>query len=103
MSRKPVATSSIAAAETSGCASPRDRTSAAAVTASPGKLVPALASHSLARQTELAQEIERERMHGSLGEAAGAVTPEAAAAPMIDQRLGEDAPRRVAGAEKEHV
>ena len=50
-----------------------------------------------------AQQIERERMHLSLGEAAGAVALEAVAAPMIDQRLCEDAARRVAGAQKEHV
>ena len=42
-------------------------------------------------------------MHLTFREAAGAVTVEPAFAPMLDQNLGENAARRVTGAEKQHV
>src|SRR6516164_694334 len=49
------------------------------------------------------EQIESERMHRALREAAGAVTVVPAFAPMLYQHLGEDASRRVARAEKQDV
>jgi hypothetical protein len=46
---------------------------------------------------------ERQGVHGALGKAPGAAGLEPSLAPMRKKRLGHDAPRRVAGAEKEDV
>ena len=49
------------------------------------------------------EELERERMHLALGMAARAEGAKFAAAPMIKQRFGQDAARRVPGAQKKDV
>src|SRR6267378_614335 len=68
-----------------------------------GELVPALAAHTGRSQVQPFQQLDRERMHAAAREAAGAVTLEPSLAPMLDQRLGENASRRVGGAEKQDV
>src|SRR6266403_3443534 len=68
-----------------------------------GELVPSLAAHTGRSQVQSFQQLDRERMHAAAREAAGAVTLEPSLAPMLDQRLGENASRRVAGAEKQDV
>src|SRR5437588_10154884 len=52
---------------------------------------------------QLFELIEGQGMHRALWKASGAIALEAALAPVIDQRFGEDAPRRIAGTEKEDV
>src|ERR1700758_5352973 len=47
------------------------------------------------------EKIERQRVHGALGEAPGAVRLEPSLPPMVEQHFGDDAPCRVARAEKE--
>jgi hypothetical protein len=47
--------------------------------------------------------LERQRVGSISREGAGAVALETTLAPMLDQRFGEDAPRRITGAEKENV
>src|SRR6516164_1817797 len=51
----------------------------------------------------LFEEIERQGVYGALGKAAGAVALEPSSAPMLEKSLGENAPRRIARAEKEDV
>jgi len=51
----------------------------------------------------LFEQIKRKRMHQTFRKTAGAVAFEPALAPMIDQRLGQDAPRGIASAEKQHI
>src|SRR6185437_2653075 len=55
------------------------------------------------RQLARMQQLQAHRMDGAFREAAGAIGAEAALTEMIEQRLGQDAPGRVAGAEKEDV
>src|SRR5205823_6575714 len=68
-----------------------------------GEFVPALAAQTLGRQAQPFQQLKRKRMHRTLREAAGAVSFELSPAPMADQHLAEDAPRRVAGAQEQDV
>lgn len=68
-----------------------------------GELVPALAAQPLARQAELLEQRERDRMHLALGIAARAVPDEAAPAPMVDQRFRDDAAGRIPGTEDQDV
>ena len=67
------------------------------------ELVPALAAQTAGRQSEPLKKIERQRVHRAFREAAGAVALEPAGAPMVEQNFGEDAPRRVAGAQEQDV
>src|SRR6516225_7253503 len=68
-----------------------------------GELVPAFAAQPAGIEMRLFEQIERERMHRTFWETAGAVAFEAALGPVIDQRFGENAPCRIAGAEKQHI
>ena len=68
-----------------------------------GELVPAFAAQSAGIEMRLFEQIERERMHRTFWETAGAVAFEAALGPVIDQRFGENAPRGIAGAKKQHI
>src|SRR5690349_8341537 len=52
---------------------------------------------------QLVELIEGQGMHHAFWKASGAIALEAALAPVIDQRFGEDAPRRIAGTVKEYV
>src|SRR5689334_318477 len=67
------------------------------------ELVPAFAAHFTDGQAKPIKQVQRQWMHCPLRKAAGAIALEAAPAPMVEQRLGEDAPRRVAGAQEQHV
>jgi len=62
--------------------------------AAPREFIPAFAAQPVRPQMKFFQHVEGERMHGAFGKAAGAVAFEASSAPMIDQRLGQDAPSR---------
>src|SRR6516164_11604392 len=68
-----------------------------------GELVPAFAAQSAGIEMRLFEHIECERVHGTPGKAPGAVAFEPALAPVIDQRFGENAPRGIAGTEKQHI
>src|SRR4029077_10937893 len=57
-----------------------------------GKLVPAFAAQPARLEMSLFEEVERRRVHGTLGKAAGAVGLEPLLAPVLEKRLGHDAP-----------
>jgi hypothetical protein len=62
--------------------------------ARPREFIPTFAAQPVRPQMKSFQHVEGQRMHGPFGKAAGAVASEPSPAPMIDQRLGQDAPRR---------
>src|SRR5882672_6725993 len=64
------------------------------------KLVPAFRARPGRGKPALLQQLERKRIDAPGGAAAGAVGGEAAARGVVEIRLGEDRPRRVAGAEE---
>src|SRR5438132_8919153 len=68
----------------------------------PRKFVPALRARCGSRQPAFAQQFERKWIDAAGWMTAGAVSNEAAAAGVVEISLGEDRPRRVAGAEKQH-
>jgi hypothetical protein len=67
------------------------------------KFIPALAARFGRGDLQVREQLERERVDASARETARAVRAEPALAPMVQQRLGEDAPRRVAGAQEEDI
>ena len=67
------------------------------------ELIPALTAKALRRQIRAPQELERERMHLALGEASRAEGAKPALTQSVQERLGQDAARRVAGAQKKDV
>lgn len=68
-----------------------------------GEFVPVLAAEAFAGKTELAQQVEREGVNGAFGKAAGTEAAEAALAPIVHQRLRENAACGIAGAEEKDV
>src|SRR5205814_1783043 len=62
----------------------------------------ALRSRFTGRDAATAQDLEREWIHAPGRLASGAIGVEAAMAGVVQIRLGEDRPRRVAGAKKEN-
>src|SRR3989344_113394 len=68
-----------------------------------GKLVPALRAKALGLEAEFAEKRAHLRMDLTLGDAAGAKGAKASRAIAVQQRLGEDRARAVAGAQEQHV
>jgi hypothetical protein len=68
-----------------------------------GIFIPRLRAQARRRKPLLAQQPQRERMHLALGKAARAKPVEDALPQLAKRTLGEDAPRRVARAEEQHV
>src|SRR3546814_1925085 len=67
------------------------------------ELVPALRAQAVHRDVLVAQQVQCVGMRRALGVAAGAEGAEATAAETVQQRLGQDAARRVPGAQEQHV
>src|SRR5262249_35159090 len=67
------------------------------------ELIPALAAQSSCGKIHVLEQFSGYWMHRALRMTAGTVAPEAAAPPMVNQRFGQDAPGRIAGAKKKHV
>src|SRR4029453_17107061 len=67
------------------------------------QLIPALAAQPFSRQLHMVQELDRYRVDGTLRMAAGTEASEFPASPVMDQALGEDTARRIAGAEEQNV
>src|SRR5882724_2553886 len=67
------------------------------------KFAPTLAAKPARFVLARAQQLERHRVNATLWKASGTVSAETAAPGTIQNRLGDDAARRVPGAEREHV
>ena len=67
------------------------------------ELVPALAAEALGRQAVLPQQFEGERVDSPGRMAARAVRDEATPAEVVHHGLGQDRPRGIAGAQKQHM
>jgi hypothetical protein len=68
-----------------------------------GELRPAFRSQPVDRQLHLLQQRDRERIDRAFRVGTGAPRLEATLPPVIEDRFGKDAARRIAGAQEEHV
>ncbi len=68
-----------------------------------GELIPALGAQAGGRMVHLLQQVQRERMHLALGMAAGAEALEPTLSLAIEDAFGQDAARRIAGAQEQDV
>ena len=67
------------------------------------KFIPTLAPRADRGNLLLREQLERERIHAAGWMAASAARAKASVAPVIQHRLGKNAPRRIAGAQEKHV
>jgi hypothetical protein len=68
-----------------------------------GEFIPAFAAQPAGPKMQLFERSKGQLMSDTFADTAGAVAFEPALASMIDQHLGEDAARRIAGAEQQHI
>ncbi len=68
-----------------------------------GEFVPALAARAIRGNLHLREQFERQRIDPPGREASGTVAAESPPAPVIDERLRQDAARRIAGAQEQDV
>ena len=67
------------------------------------KLVPTLASQVLCWEIHALEQLDSHRVHLASGKASRTESAEPTLTPVIEKRLGEDAPRRVARAQEQDV